>query len=61
MGPLATDVQTVVIPGASHWVRPRKAPEELLDALTTFLTPFGAAVIDRRPMRTATRSACSRD
>jgi len=43
MGSLADDVQTVVIPGASHWVA-EEAPEELLDALTAFLAPFGAAM-----------------
>lgn len=43
MGALANDVQSVVIPGASHWVA-EEAPEELADALTTFLAPFGAAV-----------------
>ena len=48
MGPLANDVQTVVIPGASHWVA-EEAPDELLDALATFLAPFGA------PMATASR------
>jgi pimeloyl-ACP methyl ester carboxylesterase len=48
MGPLANDVQTVVIPGASHWLA-EEAPDELLDALTTFLAPFGA------PMATASR------
>ena len=41
MGPLANDVQTVVIPGASHWVA-EEAPDELLDALAQFLAPFGA-------------------
>jgi len=43
MGPLANDVQTVVIPGASHWVA-EEAPEELLDVLATFLAPLGAAM-----------------
>jgi pimeloyl-ACP methyl ester carboxylesterase len=43
MGPLAEDVQTVVIPGASHWVA-EEAPEELIDALTTFLTSYSSAV-----------------
>jgi len=41
MGPLASDVSTVVIPGGSHWLA-EEAPEELLGALTTFLAPFGA-------------------
>ena len=48
MGPLAHDVQTVVIPGASHWIA-EEAPDELLDALAPFLAPFGA------PMATASR------
>ena len=34
----AADVQTVVIPGAGHWVA-EEAPEELLTALTEFLAP----------------------
>jgi pimeloyl-ACP methyl ester carboxylesterase len=33
MKPAATDVQTVVIPGAGHWVA-EQAPEELVAALT---------------------------
>jgi pimeloyl-ACP methyl ester carboxylesterase len=43
MEPLAQDVQTVVIPGASHWVA-EEAPEELIDALTKFLASHGSAV-----------------
>ncbi|WP_255511009.1 alpha/beta fold hydrolase [Micromonospora sp. WP24] len=39
MTPLADDVQTVVIPGAGHWLA-EQAPEELLAALTTFLAPY---------------------
>jgi pimeloyl-ACP methyl ester carboxylesterase len=39
MKPAADDVQTVVIPGAGHWVA-EQAPEELLAALTAFLTPY---------------------
>ena len=35
----ADDVQTVVIPGAGHWVA-EEAPEELLTALTEFLAPY---------------------
>jgi pimeloyl-ACP methyl ester carboxylesterase len=35
----ADDVQTLVIPGCGHWVA-EQAPEELLAALTTFLTPY---------------------
>jgi pimeloyl-ACP methyl ester carboxylesterase len=36
---LANDVQSVVIPGAGHWVA-EQAPEEMLAALTTFLAPY---------------------
>jgi pimeloyl-ACP methyl ester carboxylesterase len=39
MKPAADDVQTVVIPGAGHWVA-EQAPEELLAALTDFLAPY---------------------
>jgi pimeloyl-ACP methyl ester carboxylesterase len=35
----ANDVQTVVIPGAGHWVA-EQAPEEILAALTAFLAPY---------------------
>jgi hypothetical protein len=35
----ADDVQTVVIPGAGHWVA-EEAPDELLAALTAFLAPY---------------------
>jgi pimeloyl-ACP methyl ester carboxylesterase len=35
----ADDVQTVVIPGAGHWVA-EQAPDEMLAALTAFLTPY---------------------
>jgi pimeloyl-ACP methyl ester carboxylesterase len=38
----ADDVQGLVIPGSGHWVA-EEAPEELLAALTTFLTPYRAA------------------
>lgn len=38
----ATDVQTLVIPGAGHWVA-EQAPEEILEALGTFLAPYRAA------------------
>jgi pimeloyl-ACP methyl ester carboxylesterase len=36
---LADDVQSLVIPGAGHWVA-EQAPEELLAALTEFLAPY---------------------
>jgi pimeloyl-ACP methyl ester carboxylesterase len=35
----ADDVQSVVIPGAGHWVA-EQAPEEMLAALTAFLAPY---------------------
>ena len=35
----ADDVQSLVIPGAGHWVA-EEAPEELLAALTAFLAPY---------------------
>jgi pimeloyl-ACP methyl ester carboxylesterase len=35
----AADVQSVVIPGAGHWVA-EQAPEEMLAALTEFLAPY---------------------
>jgi pimeloyl-ACP methyl ester carboxylesterase len=49
MEPLATDVQSVVIPGAGHWVA-EQAPKEMLAALTAFLAPYRAAA---RPDRSA--------
>ena len=36
---VADDVQSVVIPGAGHWLA-EEAPEELLSALTAFLAPY---------------------
>ena len=39
MKPAADDVQTVVIPGAGHWVA-EQAPEEMLAALTGFLASY---------------------
>jgi pimeloyl-ACP methyl ester carboxylesterase len=36
---VADDVQTVVLPGAGHWVA-EQAPEELLAAVTAFLAPY---------------------
>jgi pimeloyl-ACP methyl ester carboxylesterase len=36
---LADDVESLVIPGAGHWVA-EQAPEELLAALTGFLAPY---------------------
>jgi hypothetical protein len=35
---VADDVQSVVIPGAGHWVA-EEAPEEMLAALNAFLAP----------------------
>ncbi|MER6593025.1 alpha/beta hydrolase [Micromonospora purpureochromogenes] len=46
MQDIATDVQTVVIPGAGHWVA-EQAPEEMLAALTAFLAPYRAAAANR--------------
>jgi len=40
--PAASDVQTVVIPGAGHWVA-EQAPEQMLEALGTFLATYRAA------------------
>jgi hypothetical protein len=37
--PAADDVQTVVIPGAGHWVA-EQAPQEVLAVLTEFLAPY---------------------
>ena len=48
MKPLADDVQSVVIPGAGHWVA-EEAPEEMLAALTAFLAPYRDAVQTPRP------------
>jgi pimeloyl-ACP methyl ester carboxylesterase len=42
MQQLANDVQSVVIPGAGHWVA-EQAPEEMLAALRAFLAPYRAA------------------
>jgi pimeloyl-ACP methyl ester carboxylesterase len=36
---VADDVQTAVLPGAGHWVA-EQAPEDLLAAVTSFLTPY---------------------
>ena len=33
---VATDVQTLIIPGAGHWVA-EQAPDQIVAALTTFL------------------------
>jgi pimeloyl-ACP methyl ester carboxylesterase len=48
---VADDVQGVVLAGSGHWVA-EQAPEELLAALTAFLTPYRhgpAAVQDPGP------------
>ena len=39
---VADDVQTVVLTGSGHWVA-EQAPEQLLAALTKFLTPYREA------------------
>ena len=36
---VADDVQSVLIPGAGHWLA-EEAPEEFLTALTAFLAPY---------------------
>ena len=36
---VADDVQSVIIPGSGHWVA-EEAPEQLLSAVTAFLTPY---------------------
>ena len=41
MRPVADDVESVVIPGAGHFVA-EEAPDELLAALTAFLAPYRA-------------------
>ena len=46
MKPAATKVQTLVIPGAGHWVA-EQAPEELVAALTSFLAPYREAATSR--------------
>ena len=43
MSAIAKDVQSVVIPGASHWVA-EEAPEEMLAPLSAFLAPYRAPV-----------------
>jgi len=42
--PGADDVQSVVIPRAGHWIA-EQAPDELLSALTAFLTPYLATAL----------------
>jgi pimeloyl-ACP methyl ester carboxylesterase len=51
----AGDMQTVVLPGAGHWIA-EQAPEEMLAALTAFLAPYrgaAAATPDPSPLATA--------
>lgn len=36
---VADDVQSVIIPGAGHWLA-EEAPDEFLAALTAFLAPY---------------------
>ena len=38
----ADNVQTLVIPGAGHWIA-EQAPDQVLAALTAFLAPYRAA------------------
>jgi pimeloyl-ACP methyl ester carboxylesterase len=44
MGLVADDVQSVVIPGAGHWVA-EQAPDELIAAVTAFLAPYRAGAL----------------
>jgi hypothetical protein len=52
MEPFADTVETVVIPGAGHWVA-EQAPREMAAALAPFLAPYRAAAGSRSP-RSAT-------
>jgi pimeloyl-ACP methyl ester carboxylesterase len=56
MKPLANDVQSVVIPGAGHWLA-EEAPEELLAALTPFLAPYRDASAAARTPRPRSAAA----
>jgi pimeloyl-ACP methyl ester carboxylesterase len=42
MQPLASDLQSLVIPGSGHWIA-EQAPDALLTALTEFLAPYRGA------------------
>src|ERR671917_158238 len=56
---VADDVQSVVIPGAGHWLA-EEAPDEFLAALTAFLAPYrdaSAAVPDPRPLAASAGSS----
>ena len=44
MKPLASNVAGVVIPGTGHWVA-EEAPEEMLAAMTGFLSPYRDSVL----------------
>jgi pimeloyl-ACP methyl ester carboxylesterase len=54
MEPVADDVQSLVVPGAGHFVA-EEAPDEMLAALTAFLAPYrdGASVAGGRAVTTA--------
>jgi pimeloyl-ACP methyl ester carboxylesterase len=52
MKKLATNVQSVVIPDAGHWLA-EEAPDELLAALTPFLAPYRDASAATRPRAAA--------
>jgi pimeloyl-ACP methyl ester carboxylesterase len=54
---LATNVQSVVIPGTGHWVA-EESPKALLAALTPFLAPYrdASAAAHASPPRAATAS-----
>ncbi len=42
---VAQDVQSVVLPGSGHWVA-EEAPDDLLAALTPFLAPYHAQMVE---------------
>jgi hypothetical protein len=54
---VADDVQSLVIPGAGHFVA-EEAPDEMLAALTEFLAPYrdGAASVPGRSPHAAAAS-----
>jgi pimeloyl-ACP methyl ester carboxylesterase len=54
MTPLADDLESVVIPGAGHWLA-EEAPAELLRALMTFLAPYSNETRTPRPEAAAVR------
>jgi pimeloyl-ACP methyl ester carboxylesterase len=53
MSPHASDLQSVVIAGAGHWIA-EQAPEDLLAALTSFLAPYSEGSAAETPTGAAT-------